>query len=80
MITIFFFLFFYILQNLLLKSVDRIFQLGSLQAEMERMKAENKLLKEVIEKTFKDYQELQAKLSGIQQQKVLLISIDYSII
>ncbi|XP_042380686.1 probable WRKY transcription factor 9 [Zingiber officinale] len=43
-------------------------ELGILQAEMERMKAENKILKEVIERTFRDYQELQAKLSGFQQQ------------
>ncbi|XP_042374009.1 probable WRKY transcription factor 9 isoform X2 [Zingiber officinale] len=43
-------------------------ELGILQEKKERMKAENKLLREVIERTFNDFQALRTKLAGIQQQ------------
>ncbi|URE17391.1 hypothetical protein MUK42_12639 [Musa troglodytarum] len=43
-------------------------QLCMLQAEMNRMKEENKQLKNVIDRTWKDYRELQKQFAGIQQQ------------
>ncbi|WOK96182.1 putative WRKY transcription factor 9 [Canna indica] len=43
-------------------------ELGLLKAEMNRMKEENKLLREVIDRTLKDYRELQMKFADFQQQ------------
>ncbi|CAL1352705.1 unnamed protein product [Linum trigynum] len=43
-------------------------QLCALQMEMNKMKEENKLLREVVEKTAKDYYDLQLKFVSIQQQ------------
>ncbi|KAL8188770.1 hypothetical protein R6Q57_029525 [Mikania cordata] len=42
-------------------------KLSMLQTEMNRMKEENKVLREVIEQTMKDYYDLQMKFSVIQQ-------------
>lgn len=49
-------------------SVKMSLQLCMLQAEMNRMKEENKLLRNVIDRTWKDYHELQMQFAGIQQQ------------
>ncbi|KAK9111707.1 hypothetical protein Scep_019226 [Stephania cephalantha] len=43
-------------------------QLRALEAEMNRMKEENQVLRKVVEQTMKDYYDLQMKLSSIQQQ------------
>ncbi|RZR87855.1 hypothetical protein BHM03_00015324 [Ensete ventricosum] len=43
-------------------------QLCMLEAEMNRMKEENKLLRNVIDRTWKDYHELQMQFAGIHQQ------------
>jgi predicted nuclease with TOPRIM domain len=40
-----------------------------LQAEMDRLKDENKTLKEFIDRTIKDYHELQNKLDEIKHQE-----------
>ncbi|KAI7737728.1 hypothetical protein M8C21_029627 [Ambrosia artemisiifolia] len=42
-------------------------KLSMLQKEMNRMKEENKVLRQVVEKTMKDYYDLQMKFSIIQQ-------------
>ncbi|XVF00741.1 hypothetical protein REPUB_Repub04eG0027500 [Reevesia pubescens] len=43
-------------------------ELTVLQMEMNRMKEENKVLREVVEKTMQDYYDLQMKFAVIQQQ------------
>ncbi|KAJ8461445.1 hypothetical protein OPV22_034371 [Ensete ventricosum] len=43
-------------------------ELCMLEAEMNRMKEENKLLRNVIDRTWKDYHELQMQFAGIHQQ------------
>ncbi|KAJ8493654.1 hypothetical protein OPV22_015375 [Ensete ventricosum] len=42
-------------------------ELCVLQAEMERVKEENRMLQEVIDRTMKDYSDLQMKFADIQQ-------------
>lgn len=52
-------------------------QLCVLQAEMERMKEENRMLEEAIDRTMKDYYDLQIKFADIQQEdqpKVIFLS------
>ncbi|CAL9115597.1 unnamed protein product, partial [Musa hybrid cultivar] len=43
-------------------------ELCVLQAEMERMKEENRMLEEAIDRTMKDYYDLQIKFADIQQE------------
>ncbi|MQM00178.1 hypothetical protein Taro_032914 [Colocasia esculenta] len=43
-------------------------ELSLLQAEMNRMKEENNLLKRVVERAMKDFSDLQMKFAAIQQQ------------
>ncbi|URD75818.1 hypothetical protein MUK42_10014 [Musa troglodytarum] len=43
-------------------------ELCVLQAEMERMKEENRMLQEVIDRTMNDYYDLQMKFADIQQE------------
>ncbi|KZV22733.1 WRKY DNA-binding protein 9 isoform 1 [Dorcoceras hygrometricum] len=42
-------------------------ELSSLQKQMNRMKEENKKLREAVEKTMKDYSDLKSKFASIQQ-------------
>uniref|UniRef100_A0A0E0K5Q6 WRKY domain-containing protein n=1 Tax=Oryza punctata TaxID=4537 RepID=A0A0E0K5Q6_ORYPU len=43
-------------------------ELSEMQEEMERMKEENRMLRRVVDKTVRDYYELQMKLAAYQQQ------------
>lgn len=45
-----------------------LLQLSEMQEEMERMKEENRMLRRVVDKTVRDYYELQMKLAAYQQQ------------
>lgn len=45
------------------------FQLSVLQMRMNRMKEENTMLRNAVEKTMKDYTDLQTKFAIINQQK-----------
>ncbi|KAK9110102.1 hypothetical protein Sjap_018162 [Stephania japonica] len=51
-----------------MKPHDQIDPLRVLEAEMNRMKEENQVLRKVVEQTMKDYYDLQIKFSSIQQQ------------
>ncbi|CAN0858199.1 Probable WRKY transcription factor 9 [Linum grandiflorum] len=51
-------------------------QLCDLEMEMRRMKEENRLLREVVEKTAKDYYQLQMKLTLLQQQNCTNSQVD----
>jgi hypothetical protein len=39
-----------------------------MQEEMEKMKEENRMLRRVVDRTVRDYYELQMKLAAYQQQ------------
>ena len=43
-------------------------QLSTMQEEMEKMKEENKMLRRVVDRTVRDYYELQTKLAAYQKQ------------
>ena len=45
-----------------------LLQLSEMQEEMERMKEENRMLRRGVDKTVRDYYELQMKLAAYQQQ------------
>ena len=43
-------------------------QVSAMQEEMEKMKEENRMLRRVVDRTVRDYYELQMKLAAYQQQ------------
>jgi hypothetical protein len=43
-------------------------QVSVMQEEMEKMKEENRMLRRVVDRTVRDYYELQMKLAAYQQQ------------
>ncbi|OAY39907.1 probable WRKY transcription factor 9 [Manihot esculenta] len=53
--------------ELSLQDNNKTEELSALQMEMNRMKEENKVLRRVVEKTMKDYHDLQMKFAVIQQ-------------
>ncbi|KAL8536071.1 hypothetical protein ACS0TY_011632 [Phlomoides rotata] len=60
------------------KTSFNIEELCGLEMRMNRMKEENKILRSAVEKTMKDYCDLQAKLSIIHQNKQLDPNTDFS--
>ena len=42
--------------------------MSTMQEEMEKMKEENKMLRRVVDRTVRDYYELQTKLAAYQKQ------------
>lgn len=44
-------------------------QLSTMQKEMEKMKEENRMLRRVVDRTVRDYYELQSRLAAYGQQQ-----------
>lgn len=53
------------------------YQLSLLQMEMNRMKEENKVLRDEVEQTMKDYYELQMKFATVQQNNQKKVKIQF---